>query len=196
MTSVAYVEQQLQNVLESRANELARETGCIVRQRKFDGATLVQTLLFGFQQHEHASLEQLASMAQVRAVSVTDTAVDKRFNQECAQFLHAVLQEMSSVVVQAAQAVPLKLLKRFSAVICEDSSTITLPEELAELWQGCGGTQAQTAAAVKVHTWLRPDAGPLMGTQADGRTQRRSEQSVEHRASGSREPLHRGFGVL
>ena len=61
MTSVAYVEEQLQHVLGSRANELARETGCIVRQRKFDGATLVQILLFGFQQHVHASLEQLAS---------------------------------------------------------------------------------------------------------------------------------------
>ena len=45
----------------------------------------MQTLLFGFQQHEHASLEQLASLAQVRAVSVTDTAVDKRFSQECAK---------------------------------------------------------------------------------------------------------------
>src|SRR5438270_2186680 len=193
MTSVAYVEEQLQNILESRANEVARETGCIVRQRKLDGATMVQTLLFGFQQHPHASLEQLASTAQVRAVSVTDTAIDKRFNQACAQFLHTMLQEMSSVVVQAAQAVP---LKRLSAVICEDSSTITLPEELAELWQGCGGTQAQTAAAVKVHTWLRPDAGPLMGTQADGRTQRRSEQSVERGGDGSQQSLYRGSGVL
>jgi ligand-binding sensor domain-containing protein len=120
MSSVAYVEEQVQHVLGSRANELARETGCIVRQRKFDGATLVQTLLFGFQQHVHASLEQLASMAQVRAVSVTDSAVDKRFSEACAHFLHAVLEEMSTVVVQAAQAVPLALLKRFSAVICED----------------------------------------------------------------------------
>ena len=39
MTRVAYVEEQVQHVLGSRANELARETGCIVRQRKFDGAT-------------------------------------------------------------------------------------------------------------------------------------------------------------
>ena len=129
----------MQDVLESRANELARETGCIVRQRKFDGATLVQTLLFGFQQHVHASLEQLVSTAQVRAVSVTDTAVDKRFSEACAQFLHAVLEEMSAVVVQAAQAVPLKLLKRFSAVICEDSSTDCLARctdrPLAGLWR-------------------------------------------------------------
>ena len=81
ITSVAYVEEHVRQVLESRANELARETGCIVRQGKFDGATVVQTLLFGFQQHVHASLEQLASMAQVRALSVTDSAVDKRFSR-------------------------------------------------------------------------------------------------------------------
>lgn len=175
MTSVAYVEQQLQYILESRANELARETGCIVRQRKFDGAALVQTLLFGFQQHPHASLEQLASTAQVRAVSVSDTAVDKRFSEACAQFLQAVLQEMSSVVVQAAQAVPLKLLKRFSAVICEDSSTITLPDELADLWQGCGGTQAHTAAAVKVHTRWDLTRGRLWGPKLSaGRSADRS----------------------
>ncbi|HEX6479649.1 MAG TPA: hypothetical protein VF043_12455 [Ktedonobacteraceae bacterium] len=67
---------------------------------------------------------------------MTDTAIDKRLSEACARFLQAVLQEMSSVVVQAAQPVPLKLLKRFSAVICEDSSTITLPEELADLWRG------------------------------------------------------------
>ena len=175
MTSVAYVEEQVQHVLGRRANELARETGCIVRQRKFDGATLVQTLLFGFQQHVHASLEQLASMAQVRAVSVTDSAVDKRFSEACARFLHAVLEEMSTVVVQAAQAVPLSLLKRFSAVICEDSSTITLPDDLADLWQGCGGTQAHTKAAVKVHTRWDLTRGRVWGPKLTaGRTSDRS----------------------
>src|SRR5258706_12127124 len=96
MTSVTYVEEQLQDILESRANALARETGCVGRQRKLDGATIVQTLLFGFQQHPHASLEQLASTAQIRAVSVTDTAIDKRFSDACARFFHAILQDSSS----------------------------------------------------------------------------------------------------
>ena len=198
MSSVAYVEEQLQDVLESRANELARETGCIVRQRKLDGATIVQTLLFGFQQHPHASLEQLASTAQVRAVSVTDTAIDKRFNEACARFLHAMLQEMSSVVVQAAQAVPLKLLKRFSAVICEESSTITLPEELAELWQGCGGTQAHTAAAVKVHTRWDLTRGRLWGPKLTaGRTSDRSSPlNEEGMAPGSLSIADQGYFSL
>ena len=85
MTSVAYVEKQLRRVLEERADVLARELGCVVRQRKLRGADIVQTLVFGFGQHPHASLEQLASVAAVRAVSVSDTAVHDRFTEQSAQ---------------------------------------------------------------------------------------------------------------
>ena len=161
MSSVTQVGKQMQWVLEERACELARETGCVKRQRKFSGADLVQTLVFGFQQHPHASLEELASTAQMRDVSVSDSAVDKRFTPECARLLHAVLEELTSIVVEAAQDVPIKLLRRFSAVILQDSSSITLPDELAEQWRGCGGTQEHTAAAVKLHVRWELKGGRL-----------------------------------
>src|SRR5258708_39512367 len=167
MTSVAYVSEQLQFILEERACELARETGCIVRQRKFSGADLVQMLVFGFQQHPHASLEELASTAELRDVSVTDTAVDKRFTPECARLVHAVLEELTSVVGEAAQDVPIRLLRRFSAVTLQDSSSITLPDELVDQWRGCGGNQEHTAAAVKLHVRLRAQARAAGGAQVD-----------------------------
>src|SRR6266581_1621881 len=171
MSSVAYVGERLQFILEERADELAKETGCIKRERKFSGADLVQTFVFGWQQHPEASLEQLASTAQLGNVSVTDTAVDKRFTEACAQFLHRVLEEMTSVVVQAAHEVPLKLVRRFSAVILEDSSSIALPDELAQIWQGCGGKQAHTAAAVKLHVRWELKRGQVQGPELTaGRT--------------------------
>jgi hypothetical protein len=40
---------------------------------------------------------------------------------------------MSTAVLQAAKVVPLTVLKRFRVVICEDSSKIPLPNELADL---------------------------------------------------------------
>ena len=123
MSSVAYLSEQLSRVLEERANEIARETGCVQRQRKFSGASLLQTWVFGWQQHPEASLEQLASVAQLHDVEVTDTAVHHRFTPKAAQFLHRVLEEACSLVVQAAQDVPVALLRRFSAVILEDSSS-------------------------------------------------------------------------
>ena len=98
-----------------------------------------------------------------------------------------MLEELTEVVVQAAQPVPLKLLRRFTAVICEDSSTIALPDELAEQWQGCGGKQAHTAAAVKVHSCWDLKRGRLWGpTLSSGRpSDRRSPFNEEPQLVGS-----------
>ena len=156
MTSLSQVECSLKHMMEERANVLARETGCIERQRKFSGADLLQTLVFGWLSHPDASLEALASVATLREVEVTDTAVHKRFTQACAQFLHAILEEMTSVVVEADREVPLELVDRFEAVVLEDSSTVALPNELVTCWQGCGGAPGEGHAAVKLHVlcWL------------------------------------------
>jgi hypothetical protein len=186
MTSVPQVAESLKSILEERANDLAKQTGCIQRERKFSGADLVQTLVFGWQQHPDASLEQLTSTAELRDVSVTDTAVHKRFTPECAAFLHAVLEEMSSVVVQAAQEVPVALLRRFEAVILEDSSSISLPNELAEVWRGCGGNQDHTAAAIKLHVRWELKRGQLWGPKlTDGR-------ASDHASPFNEQPVQAG----
>jgi hypothetical protein len=157
------LEETLSYVLEERAKVVARETGCVQRQVKFNGATLLQTVVFGWLQHPAASLESLASTAAIRAVSVTDTAIHKRFTPQCARFLHRMLEEISQVVVLADQDVPLALVRRFRTVVIEDSSSIALPDALAEQWRGCGGNQAHTAAAVKLHVRWDLKRGRLWG---------------------------------
>jgi hypothetical protein len=110
----------------------------------------------------------------------TDTAIHKRFNERCARFLHAVLQEMASVVVTAPHEVPLKLLRRFSAVVLEDSSSIALPDELAESWQGCGGQPEDACAALKLHVRWDLRRGQLRGQSlTSGRTSDRSSPFKE-----------------
>jgi Transposase DDE domain len=175
MQSVSQIEDHLKFVMEERAPVLARETGCIQRERKFDGADLLQTLVFGWLAHPDGSLEHLASTAATRDVLVSDTAIHKRFTPSCAHFLHAVLQELTEAVVQADHDVPLELLRRFSHVIIEDSSSLALPEELAEIWQGCGGHAGQGQAAVKIHTRWELKRGQLWGPKlTDGRVADRS----------------------
>src|SRR5215831_20329562 len=98
MTSVSQVEEALKTVMEERACVLARHIGCIQRERAFSGADLLQTLVFGWLSHPDASLETFASLATIRKVEVTDTAIHKRFTKSCAHFLHAVFEEMASVV--------------------------------------------------------------------------------------------------
>ncbi len=180
MASVSQVARSLKRILEERANVLARETGCIERQRKFSGADLLQTLTFGWLSHPDASLETLTRVAATREVQVTDTAVHKRFTQSCAQFLHAVLEEMTSVVVTADLEVPVELLRRFEAVVLEDSSSIALPDELAACWQGCGGAPGEGRAAVKLHVRWELRRGGLQGPRlTHGRVSDRSSPFKE-----------------
>ncbi len=180
MTSVSQVEDSLKHILEERANVLARETGCIERQRKFSGADLLQTLVFGWLSHPDASLEALASVAAIRKVQVTDTAIHKRFTKPCAQFLHAILEEMTNVVVEADREVPLELVGRFEAVVLEDSSTVALPNELATCWQGCGGAPGEGHAAVKLHVRWDLKRGSLRGPRlTHGRISDRSSPLKE-----------------
>ena len=187
MSSVTYLSEQLSRVLQERADSIAKETGCVQRRRKFSGASLLQTLVFGWQEHPDASLEQLVSTAATADVLVTDTAVDKRFTPQAAKFLHAMLEEACSLVMQATHDVPLPLLRRFSAVILEDSSSISLPNALAELWRGCGGNQEHTAAAVKLHVRWELKRGRLWGPRlTDGRaSDRRSPFNEEPIEPGS-----------
>ena len=56
-----------------------------------------------------------------------------------------------------------KAMNATRLVVIEDSSSIALPDELAEHWRGCGGNQAHTAAAVKLHVRWDLKRGRLWG---------------------------------
>src|SRR5258708_11589927 len=133
MTSITQVETAMNEIFNERANVLAKESGAIQRVRKFRGADLLQTLVFGWMQHPDASLETLSSMATLRKVYVSDTAIDHRFTPACADFFHAVLEAGVAGVGPAGEGVPPKVARRFWAVGLEESRTIVVPGERAAL---------------------------------------------------------------
>jgi hypothetical protein len=169
MNSVAQIETALQELFGEQARQLARETGCVKRTRKFDGASLLQTLVFGWMQEEEATLEMLTQVAQYAGVQVSDTAVDKRFTSALAECLYRLLQRISQYQVQAEQPLAHTLLRRFRAVIVEDSSQVSLPIDVLHIWRGSGNEQEK--AAVKVHVRYDLLSGQLFGPLlTDGRT--------------------------
>jgi hypothetical protein len=180
MSSVAQIEANLTYVLGERARKLAREMGCVKREREFDGASLAGTLIFGWMQQEQTTLERFAQIAQYSGVSVTDTAIDKRFTPQLATFLWHLLQEITQCVVQA-EPVEHRLLRRFTAVVLEDSTQVTLPQELAEVWRGSGGAAGTSDAALKLHVRLDLLRGQLDGpVLSDGRSSDNQTPLGEH----------------
>lgn len=170
MSSVTQIEEAIQHIFES-ANALARESGFVQRvyPGKFDGKSFAATLVLGQIQPGEVSLSHLAHFATHLGVTVSGQGVDERYGKAAAVFLQKLLERAFTQVV-AADPVAIPLLERFSAVIVEDSSTFSLPDELQELWRGCGGNQAGTKAAFKWQVRWDVRTGSLVGQALqDGR---------------------------
>ena len=154
LTSIRSVSRALQQVLTDVADQAARARGCIQRQRKFSGTSLVQTLVLGWLQQPDASLTALACTARDLGVDLSPQAVDQRFTWSLAPCLEQTLAATLTTVVGSRPA-PIELLKRFpGGVYLLDSTTVSLPAALAADWQGCGGHAGQGEAAVKLQVQL------------------------------------------
>lgn len=79
---------------------------------------------------------------------MTELAISQRFTPECAIMFLKILQRLAEVRLES-EKVDIPLLKQFSAVLVEDSTSITLPAEVAEVWKGCGEGESTSSSAVK-----------------------------------------------
>jgi hypothetical protein len=139
-------------------------------QAKFSASTLVQTLVLGWLAHPDATVEQLSQSAARVGVDVTAQAIDQRFTLATAALLQQVLCASVQHLI-ASDGLSIPILQRFTGVRIHDSTTIVLPDALAELWAGCGGsTTTHTASALKCGVQLDLLTGALSGLDlADGR---------------------------
>lgn len=160
MSIVQDLTRNVQGLVDELAEEIGRECDLIKRKRKFTASTLAKTFVFGFLRDPKASDEQLAQMAGILGVQVTPQAVEQRFTAELAQFLQTLFERAANwVLTSSGCSTP--LLQRFSDVLLIDSTTISLPSELAELFPGCGGSYGGGKAAVKLQVQLSLRTGNL-----------------------------------
>ena len=166
MLSITALAPTLQRLLPPVADRAAQPSRLIRRRGgKVTGANFVQTCVFGWLSHPDASLSQLAQTAATCGLDITPQGLDERFTPEAATCLKTVL-EAAMRELPAADPVALPILRRFNGVWLWDSTTITLPDELAAVWPGCGGRVAtNTRAALKVQVRWEFTTGALDLTQ-------------------------------
>ena len=149
MSNVTHFAQTVQRIVGEEADQLARQTGFIERERVISGADFVQALILGWLQEPQITLDGLTQVLGRRQVSISASGLSQRFTEEAATLLQGVLERLSAEQMQV-EPVEIAMLKQFSAVILEDSSTITLPPPLAQVWRGCGGSAGASEAAIKL----------------------------------------------
>jgi len=171
MTTIPQVAQAMQTILTDIADRAGWQSGLVQRSdAKLSGSIFTQTLVFGLGADPQASLSALTQTSAALGVEVTPEALHQRFDREAASCLEQVLAAAVRQVV-VAEPIVLPILDRFSEVVAQDSTTVSLPEALASVWQGCGnGTEHAGNAALKLQLALELRSGRLRGPQlADGR---------------------------
>ena len=149
MSIVTQVTELLQGLLGEPMDVLARETGCVKRERKFSGSTLLSTLVLTVSRNPQPKPRDYQSTAAQLGVDVTENAIAQRFTPALVKFLEAAIKRILSHVL-TTDAPPIELLGRFTQVVIGDSTTVTLPDEYAEQFPGCGGSHGSGKAALKI----------------------------------------------
>jgi hypothetical protein len=172
MTTLTDLAGTMQELLTTKADELARQCGFVKRRRKITGANFVQTVVFTALADSDAPKDRARVIAAAAGLNASRQALDKRFDARGADFLRGMLQLAVAEMVASPVAVP--LLRRFAAVEVFDSSVVALPDELAALYRGGQsgrGPGTGPKASVKLTVGLDLNSGTLRGPELSaGRT--------------------------
>jgi hypothetical protein len=166
MQIVPKVAAAMQAVFGPMLNDLSRTTGCVQRERKFCGMSLMRTLVLTLLHRPAAKDRDFRAMAAKLGVQVTEKAIERRFTDGLVRFLEEALKRAVAQTL-AANPVPATLLRKFTDVRIGDSTTLALPDELAEQFPGCGGTDNACQAALKIQVLWSLTTGQLLKWQLE-----------------------------
>jgi hypothetical protein len=160
--SLHEVADALHTVFTSDADDAARASGLVVRQRKLTGQAFVQTLTFGWLHNARATLDDLVEFAaDNRLATLTKQGLDHWFRPAALSTLQELLrQALYRCIGTPARRLP--LLNRFRGVYAIDGTSCDLDPSLAPWLPGCGGKGPLAgAAAIKLVATLEVTSGRL-----------------------------------
>lgn len=163
MDIIRNVSTALQAQLGDELDELARECGVVQREREFTGRTLLLMIVVTLLEKSDATWADFHRTAGRLGLEVTRAAVEKRFaaGQPLVDFFRKALERIlrQSVIGDPSST---ELLQPFTAVLVGDATTIALPDELADLFPGCGGAAGTSRAALKIQVLWDLKIGQLV----------------------------------
>lgn len=152
MNTLPQIAEAMQQILGVESDEIGRESRFIKRQVKLSGSGFVKALVFGFLSNPEMTYGELGQSAATVGIIMSAQGLEQRFTPEASKFLQKVLERAVEKVITAGK-VALPIFERFTGIYLRDSSTITLPDGLKDIWRGVGGTQGESAALKLQVSW-------------------------------------------
>ena len=172
MSILQQVPNKMQTILETVPDEAALNTGCVKRKRKLTGSALTQILVLGWLENPEASYQQLTETAATLGIEVRRQALEQRLTLETTEMLKTTLDAAITEVLEVgSQRQALHLLQPFTGVYVQDSTWLSLPDELHEISKGQPKKNHPNKAGLKLHLRFEVLTGGFQDFQlTDGMT--------------------------
>jgi hypothetical protein len=137
----------------TKAEALSIATGFIKRKRKLKGSSFIKAMILGNMSHSNCSIEGICQLLNEDSIEMTKQGVDFRFTAQAVKFMEAMFAEALNLFKKKWQ-IDCSLLQQFNSVKLLDSSYVTLPSSMENIYKGYGSHyrnhQSLTKAGLKL----------------------------------------------
>ena len=131
------------------ATKIGKTVSFVKRKSKLTAKLFAESLVLGCLLNPNITLEEMRQLIKQRGVRITKQGLNKRFNSEAIELMKNLFKESLKQFKTEKRDV-IKLLKPFSNVFILDSSNISLPPNLKNLYKGFGGGASEAGLKIQM----------------------------------------------
>jgi DDE family transposase len=133
----------------TRATKLGKAINFVKRESKLTAKLFAESLIMGCLSNPNLTLEDMRQLVKQRGIKISKQGLHQRFNQEATELMKTLFEESLQKFKTEKHDV-IALLKPFSSVIILDSSSISLPVNLKNLYEGFGGGASEAGLKIQM----------------------------------------------
>lgn len=137
------------NFFTKTVGEVNKAVSFVKRKSKLTAQLFAETLISGCLSDDKISLERMCAMLKERGIKISKQGLHQRFSDE-AKSLMQILFERALDEFKTEKNDLLDLLKPFSSIKITDSTGISLPSNLKDLYKGHGGASSEAGVKLQV----------------------------------------------
>ena len=121
----------------------------VKRKSKLDAKNFVETLICSCISGDSVSLERMCALLKSRGIKMTKQGLHQRFNADAQQLMKKLFARALDQF-KTEKDKTIKLFSSFTSVKITDSSTVSLPENLQEIYRGLGGVSSKSSMKLQL----------------------------------------------
>ncbi|WP_264336711.1 MULTISPECIES: IS4-like element ISWosp7 family transposase [unclassified Wolbachia] len=153
MKRIVCISKKLKEFFNEKADKISATTGFIKRKRKLKGSSFIKAIVLGNIGIDNCSIETVCQLLNEDSINITKQGLDFRFTKEAVEFMKRMYNESLTLLKNTLQ-VDCRILKHFGGVKLLDSSYISLPNSMEDMYKGYGtsysGYESNTKSGIKL----------------------------------------------